>query len=183
MSWAEAILMRNSAASSALTLALFLTAPAIAGPAVPGPEFGGGVKVAGSSKAQQAVLHGDLDGDKVADDVYLVQVTGSVPKAVAVINLVPESAKGKVAAGEWALAVVLHPAGKAKSYLLRLGPMLDSPTWKKGDYNKLVTLGQGPVPPKDAKGKSIGMFTESGAIYYYYWNGKTFVGSNEGDEP
>lgn len=155
-----------------LLLCALLAVPALAEPLA---DFGPNVQLAGSGK-QQVKLHGDLDGDKKQDDVYLVKLKGKAPQGVKVLN--PTGGQ----AGELAVAVVLHPGGKPARYLLQF-PFSDSPTWKKGDYAGLVTLGHGPEPPKDAKGPSIGLFTESAAIYYFYWNGKTFVGSSEGDEP
>lgn len=152
----------------------------VAAPVDPMAGFGPAVHLAGSGK-QQVKLRGDLDGDKVPDDVYLVRYQGKLTPGVKLLAPIGDqpAAQGE----ELAVAVVLHPAKKPPArYLLRF-PFQDSPSWKEGKYAGLVTLGHGPEPPKDARGTSIGLFTESGAIYYLYWNGKTFVGSNEGDEP
>lgn len=140
------------------------------------------VELAGSAK-QQVHLAGDLDGDGRKDDVYFVRLTGPVPSSVVVVHPFPGDLQ-KLVPGELALAIILHPQGKPQNYLISMNKdMFKSPTWAKGEYRGLVKLGHGPVKPKDAKGPSIGVFTESGAYEYVRWTGKTFVATSEGDEP
>jgi hypothetical protein len=140
--------------------------------------FGKGVKLAGSPP-NQVTLKADLDGDKSADDIFLVVVDGKPSAAVQIVNFnSPAPLKGL------AVAVVRHPAkGSAVPYLLCGGSFFDTPTWKLGKYHDLLGVGHGPKPPSDARGTSIRLFTESGANYYLHWNGKTFIASSEGDEP
>lgn len=163
----------------AIVVGALLTACALAAPGDPLAAFGPNVRLAGTPK-QQVKLRGDLDGDKAVDQVYLVKLTGKLPAGVKLLT--PVTGQEARTGDELALAVVLHPGGKPAQYVLRF-PFYDSPTWKQGEYASLVKLGHGPEPPKEARGPSIGLFTESAAIYYFYWNGKTFVGSNEGDMP
>ena len=161
-------------------MSILFTSAASASPNDLEALYGKSVKLAGSPK-EQVKLQVDLDGDKTKDEIYLVELKGKPSSQVRIIKFETSANPSK----GMALAVVRHPAkGTAIPYLFLFSDSyFDSPTWKKGCYSKMVGLGHGPQPPKDAKGQSIRMFTESGAWYYLYWNGKTFVDSNEGDEP
>lgn len=154
----------------------------MAAPPDPAAAFGGSVKLAGPA-GQQVRLQADLDGDHSQDDIFLVKIASKLPDGVKVMKLLGSDEKGEPKQGELALAVVLHTKGKSVPYLFTGGSFFESPTWKEGKFRDMIKIKTGPQPPKDARGKSIAVFTESGADYYIHWNGKTFIASAQGDQP
>ena len=156
-----------------------LTSTAQADPLDP---FGASVRRAGAP-AQQVHLQATLDGDSSKDDVFLVEILSAPPAGVKVLNALSSSLKGGPAKGELAVAIILHPQGKSVAYLIRGGDFFRTPNWKEGHYKGMIKVKHGPQPPKDAKGQSIAVFTESGADYYLHWNGKTFMATSQGDQP
>lgn len=180
--------------ASALAISGLLLAPSFAEPAQDiaqrqkkttklGNRLDEFARIIGSSE-QQVRLLADLDGNGERDQIYLVEVVKTPPEGIVVDALASEETP-TVKGGTRALAVVLNPDSKARYFIFvsHDGFPLDGPSWETDDFTGFVGIGKGPEPPKDAKGRSIVITTESGAGWYIHWNGSKFIDSSQGDMP
>lgn len=167
--------------SNNLVLSLVLAASCASSCRADGPPFAG-VTLAGSEKSQ-VHLTADLDGDGRKDDVYLVQFDGRpLPGNIQYVWQFHRLASQPAAKGELAVAVVLNRKGKSVPFLIRMERrFFDNETWKSGNYQELMQVGHGLEPPKDVKGDSFWLATDTGANLYFHWDGEWFVASNQGD--
>ncbi len=140
-------------------------------------------RIIGQSDQQVRLLH-DLDGNGTRDQIFLVELFKAPTEGI-VVDALGSDETPTPGRGTRALAVVLNPGSNARYFVFvsHDGFPLDGPSWDTDDFTGFVSIGYGPEPPKDAKGKSIVIVTESGAGWYIHWNGTRFIDSSQGDMP